>query len=91
METPFKHIVTEPELTDHADVFEAGTIVGQEVELTPEQYEVLGLKLHTLTEEDIIANADYTNLGLTIGDQVELPIEAPLESNLGNVDDNADM
>lgn len=74
MDPKFIHIITESELAAHPEVFENDAIIGGAVELTPEQYETLGLKLIELTEADLESNPKWTKLGLTAGDMVEMPL-----------------
>lgn len=76
MDPIFTHIVTETELAAHPEAFPEGTLAGSAVELSEENYTILGLKLYILTEDDLISNAKYTNLGLTVGDKVEVPLKA---------------
>ncbi len=74
MEKTFKHIITEGDLITHGELFEDDAVSGQEVELTTEDYTILGLELHTVTEEDIAIGGQYNGFGFVPGDQLERPL-----------------
>lgn len=70
----FYHKVTAEELEKFPTLFPEGTIEGELHALTPRQYEVLGLELHTLNEGDMVTNPQYAQLGLHAGDVIEREI-----------------
>lgn len=80
MEIPFKHIVTQDDISNFPEVFE-NTIVGQEVELTDEQYAQIGLELHIITEDDLVIGGAYDGFGFIVGEKVEKPL---IKVELGN-------
>lgn len=79
MEPTIKHIITPRDLSEYRDVFPNEVFIGEEIELTPEQYDAIGLEVHTLTAEDIQSNEMYERLGLAEGDTIER--EKTLENN----------
>ena len=70
----FQHIITEKELSEHPELFHNGALPGEQIQLSGQQYEALGLELHQLTREDIENDRRFSQFGLTAGDVIERPI-----------------
>lgn len=75
MDTPYKHIVTEEDLENYPDVFDETTIVGQEVELSDEEYGMIGMELHTITADEIEEGGKYYGFGFVAGEKIERRID----------------
>lgn len=82
MEPIIKHIVTPSDLANHRDLFGEVVFIGEEVELTNEQYAAIGLELHTLTAEDFESNPAYDRVGLVEGDVIERELKDNEEDSL---------
>lgn len=81
----FYHLITTEELEKFPNVFPVDTMEGQRMALTPQQYEAIGLELHSLDEGDIATNPHYANLGLKAGDIIERKIP---EININEEEEN---
>lgn len=74
MDTPYKHIVTEEDMEKYPDVFDENVMVGQEVELSAEEYGMIGRELYTITQEDIETGGQYHGYGFLAGEKIERDI-----------------